>query len=127
MSDYKVIGIHNTTGREKLIDLASASPWKSDSFTIPASSSGNSIDIPLIDFHSVDYVITVWNDAEVKTKSMDMKVIRQGTLLTEMVRNKIGTGLSISVTPTVVGSIMRVVISTSESYDLNVNIAYLIL
>jgi len=127
MSDYKVIGIHNTTGREKLVDLASASPWQSDSFTIPASSSSSTIEIPLIDLHSADYVITVWNDTELVTKSLNLKVVKIGATLKDVVSNKTGSVINLVVTPMIVGSIMKVVISTSESYDLSVNIAYLIL
>ncbi len=127
MSEYKVIGVHNITGKEKLVDLASASPWKNDSFIIPANSSFNTIEIPLDDLHSVSYILTVWNDNESVTKSLDFKVVKVGTTLKKVVFNKTGSVINLVVTPMIVGSIMKVVISTNESYDLSVNIAYLVL
>lgn len=127
MSDYKVIGIHNTTGSEKLLDLASESMWKLEQFTIPSGSSHDALNLVLADIHSVDCIITVWNNTENKAKSLNLKIIKTSTGLKEVVTSKTGDVINLVVTPTIDGSIMKAVISTSESYDLSVDIAYIVL
>lgn len=127
MSDYKVIGIHNTTGKKKLIDLASESIWKLEQFVIPSASSHDALNLLLSNIHSVDCIITVWNNVENKAKSLNLKIVKTNTGLKDIVTNKTGDVINLVVTPIIDGSIMKVVISTSELYDLSVDIAYIVL
>lgn len=115
------------SGREKLVEVDTNIYWEKEQFSIPIGDTVYSSSIPLTDFHSVDYVITAWNDSEIKTKSINMKVINLNTELKETVYLKTGNGINLIVTPIIDGSIMKVAISSSETYEINLDIARMVL
>jgi len=108
-----------------LQDGFSPSYWQKE--TGAFSSSWSSSEIPTTIFHTIKYIINVWNDTENKNKSMELVVIKNGSSMDTIISNKSGNAFNLSVDAIVTNNKMHVELMTNETYQLNVELLYVIL
>ena len=104
-----------------------ASPWKKKRAIVAASSTAAVHTVPLTKFRTIQYVITLYNTTEDKTKSMNLLVHQEGGALTNTVWARIGKNLTLKVTTELVSGSMELTVENSELFPLTVEVGYLIL
>lgn len=80
--------------------------------------------VPLADFFSLRYNISLYNLANSLTKTFELNIIKVGSTLRDSISNRIGTG-SLSVNVTVVGLNAEIQITNSEVFRIDVDFAKL--
>lgn len=107
------------------IDTGRGGLWKRKKFTISASSSIEIHAIPLTSFHSVEYITTVFNDSELKNKSLNIKAHNNFTEIKKSIYAKVGK-LNIAFTFSIVSGNMILTASNNESFDVTLEYARLV-
>ena len=85
---------------------------------IPAESTLNVDTLPIADFTSIRYFMSILNDTNDLTRTLIMSVIRQGSTACNSIYDRIGVGLDIEVNTLVSGSDFSVEIVNNETYDI---------
>jgi hypothetical protein len=103
--------------------------WSQVPGSVPASSTVIIDSTPMSEFIGLDYIFTIWSDDKTKVRSGYMRVIRAtATSTKESVHGKLRQGsLSVEVNMTVVSGEARLEITNNESFNLNVEVARLLL
>lgn len=105
----------------------SISLWIPERLTIPASSTIQTNDVALTDFNSINYYMVFWNDTEVKRRNLNLTVIKKNATVNDIVYNKRGDNLNISLEAKVTGANAFVEIVNNETFDVEVDLVKLIL
>lgn len=93
---------------------------------VVSGSSTKNVDITqLSNFHSVDYIITIYNDVNDKIVAGNIKVLKISGSIKTQIYGKMGNGLDIEINPEKFLDEMRLQIINNESFDLTVEIAKL--
>lgn len=83
--------------------------------------------VGLSSFHNIDYIFTIFNEVEEKTRSLQMTVIREGGTIKTSVHGRLGSMTNISVVGNVSGSDMELEITNNNLYTVSVSYARLTL
>lgn len=95
------------------------SPWVNKTGVITASSTKIVDNFLMSSFHSAKYILTVWNDTQGATRSVEGMVMKFGTSIRETVYAKLHNGAKIGFDTVVNGGDFELHIENKESYDLN--------
>jgi len=105
-----------------LQDGFSPSYWQKETGTF--TSSWSSSEIPTTIFHTVKYLINVWNDTENKNKYLELIVMNENGTLDTIISNKTGSVFNLQIDAVLSSNKMHVELTSSETYQLNVEILY---
>ena len=103
---------------------ASGSVWFRSRKIIPASSITELDKLLLVNTKSIDYIITAFNDIEIKTKTFNLKVFKEGTTIKESLYLKIGT-INVKINIATDTDYIILNLQNDELFDLTVNFARL--
>ena len=93
-----------------------------------AASTGAIVDeTPSSDFHSIDYILTFWNDSQNKTKTLNIKLTNRNGTLKKSVYAKNGDNINYDLTFTLSTGNVIMTLTNNETYAINISIAKLIL
>jgi hypothetical protein len=82
--------------------------------------------VPLASFRSLDYIITVSNVAQDKTKRIHLAIVCENASLKSSVYGKLGS-LKFAVTEAIVGGNCELTITNNESFAIEIHVAKLVL
>jgi hypothetical protein len=91
--------------------------------TIPASSFKNIDVTALNDFHSLSFVVTLFNDANSVSRKYNVSVLKQGATLIDEIYGRIGNLQNTITEVLVVGTDSTLKITNNNLYDLEVSFA----
>lgn len=97
--------------------------WFQDDIIVDPLETKNIDTIPLNEFKSIQYMITVWDDAVSKFKTLQMTVIQQGSDVNDSIRGKMGTGIAFCVEAKKSGSDMNLEFINQENFNVNIHFA----
>jgi len=107
------------------IDSGRGGLWVKKRFQIPAASSVVIHTIALTAFHTVDYKTSVFNDAQTKNKTLDIKAHNDVSTIRKSVYNKIGN-VSISFVFSISSGNMLLTATNNEAFILTLEYARLV-
>ena len=92
---------------------------------LPGTSSSVVETIPMTGFKSLDYIVTIWNSTEDKTKSLHLKITQDASGLKSMIRDKLGTNIDFDLSEAIVSGNMELTLTNNETFSLNIEMARL--
>ena len=95
--------------------------WEKSSNFIPAFTDKTIETIPLADFHSLDFIFTLYNDTENLSKRIHLNIIKEGTTLSTNVSGKLGRLPNIAVTASVLTGDAIIAIFNNNAYQIELN------
>lgn len=103
--------------------------WTQVPGAVPASSTVVLDTTAMTDFIGLDYIFTIWSDDKTKVRSGYMRVIRAtATSTKESVHGKLRQGsLDVGIDVVVVSGEARLQLTNNESFNVNVEVARLLL
>lgn len=78
-------------------------------------------------FRVIRYVFAMYNTTEDKTKSLEFMVHKEGGTIKTTVHNRIGKQISLGINAAINSGNLEVTITNNETFELDVEFAYLIL
>jgi len=104
-------------------DCFSPNYWQKERATI--SPSWVSVEIPR--FHSVKYLVNLWNETENKNKFMEIVVVKNGSLVDNIISNRVGNAFNVSIDAVLTGNKLHLAFTTTETYPINVELLYVVI
>lgn len=117
---YKLLG-RTDAGQKIQLDPASLTSWEKFDNTVPASTTKVIESVVLSSFHSVDYILTIYNEVEEKTRRLQMTVVREGVTISTSVYGRLGSMTGISVNGNVNAANLDLEIVNDNGYQVNVS------
>ena len=108
-------------------DSFSPSHWRREIQTILAGATITTSNVNKNTAHAVKYIMNFYNDTQVKTKYLEMSLVRQGTTIKDTVFNKLGGQISLNLEGKILGDNMFVEVKNNEAYNLYMEVFYLIM
>lgn len=111
------------------LDLVGGSDttWSKLSNTIPSSSVSVVDSISNNDFESLKYIVTIFNKANSAYRSFEFSILNNNGSYKDVLSHKIKSGASVSVDTNNNAGTLELKITNNESFDLQVELAKLIL
>ncbi len=107
-------------------DQVAPSLWSKQRLKLSGGETKNTIGISLNRFHTVKYIISIWNDDEQKTKSLELTVNRSGAVTRSIVSAREGV-FRIGFNDVVSSNQMSLEVINSETFDAQIDLAYIVL
>lgn len=104
-----------------------SSVWKRLSVEVAASSQISADTNALAEFKAVEYIITVYNEAQDKYRSFHLSAIRKSGGVADSVFNKKGDSINYDVSVSISGSDVVLTLDNQESFALDATIYKLII
>jgi len=121
--DLKSIDSSGGDGGDTIINVNGA--WTKGSDTVPALSSKVVDLVALVNFHNLDHIFVIYNDAEEKTRRLQLTTVREGATIRTSVYGRSGTLPNVQVSTVINSGNAEITITNNNNYELNVSYAKL--
>ena len=110
-------------GGDTIINVNGA--WTKGTDTVPALSSKVIDTVALVNFHNLDHIFVIYNDAESKTRRLQLTTVREGATIKTSVYGRSGSLPNVQVSTVINSGNAEVTITNNNNYELNVSYAKL--
>ena len=110
-----------------ITNLISECAWGKVEDLVNASSTKAVDSVTFTEFTRAEYVISVYNDTEVKYRSFKMSVAKKGSGVVDSIKGRHGDNISFNINANIVGPNVELTIQNNETYNLSVSIRKLTL
>ena len=110
-------------GGDTIINVNGA--WTKDTDTVPALSSKVVDIVALANFHNLDHIFVIYNDAEAKTRRLQLTTVKEGATIRTSVYGRSGSLTNVQVSTVINSGNAEVTITNNNNYQLNVSYAKL--
>jgi hypothetical protein len=127
LREFENVGLGGGDTINNITNITNLGLWTGISDAVNGSSSKVIDSISLGDFHTVKYNFSVYNDTESKTKTFEMTVNKEGSVVSDSVSNKMGSTFNMSIGANVNAGNMELTLFNNEIFNLTVSAAKLVL
>lgn len=110
-----------------ITNLISECAWGKVEDLVNASSTKVVDSITFTEFTRAEYVVSVYNDSEVKFRSFKMSVAKKGASVVDSIKGRHGDSISFTINANLVGPNVELTIQNNELFNLSVSIRKLAL
>lgn len=114
-------------GKKVQVDQFLIGAWNKLEDTVAASASKDIDSMNFPDFHSLDYIVTLYNDTEGVGRRFQVSAIREGAIIKDEISGRLGSLSNVEVNVNASGSVANLQIVNNNIYGLSVSFAKLVL
>lgn len=104
---------------------AISSVWRKSRGSIAGSTSETILSIPTSTLHTLNFVLSAYNDTEVEAITRGGMVNLFGSVVQDTIYAKLGKGIDVAIDIVISGSNLQVNVTNSETFTLSYELAYL--